>query len=83
LSAFTRLNDDIEHRSRDFTKFGVKPIDALHLAAAEALKADYFCTCDDNFLKKAQTIGNLGVKAVSILELLQELENGNCGSNVE
>ena len=23
------------------------------------------------------------VKAVSILELLQELENGNCGSNVE
>ena len=66
---------------RDFTEFEVKPIDALHLASAEALEADFFCTCDDNFLKKAREIDDIGIKAVSILELLQELENGNYGSN--
>jgi len=41
---FTQLNDAIEERSRLFTDFGIKPIDALHLAAAEMLKADFFCT---------------------------------------
>lgn len=73
-SAFTLLNDGIEHRSRLFTEFGIKAIDALHLASAEALGADLFCTCDDFFLKKAKGINDLGVKAVSILDLLQELD---------
>ncbi|XCN73706.1 MAG: PIN domain-containing protein [Candidatus Electrothrix aestuarii] len=73
-SGFTLLNDAIEERSRLFTGFGIKPIDALHLASAEMLKADFFCTCDDRFLKKAKKIDDLGVRAVSILELLQEME---------
>ena len=71
---FTLLNDAIEDRSRLFTGFGIKPIDALHLASAEMLRADFFCTCDDNFLKKAKRVSDLGVRAVSILELLQEME---------
>ncbi len=73
-SEFIRLNDEIEHRSRVFTEFGIKPIDALHLASAEVLEADFFCTCDDKFLKKTKGIDDLGVRAVSILELLQEME---------
>lgn len=73
-NGFTLLNDAIEERSRLFTDFGIKPIDALHLAAAEILKADFFCTYDDSSLKKAKRVGDLGVRAVSILELLQEME---------
>lgn len=73
-SEFTPLNDAIEERSRIFIEFGIKPIDALHLASAEVLKADFFCTCDDKFLKKAKEIDDLGIKTVSILELLQEME---------
>ncbi len=73
-SKFIPLNDAIEERSRIFTEFGIKPIDALHLASAEVLKADFFCTCDDKFLKKAKRIDDLGIKTVSILELLQEME---------
>jgi predicted nucleic acid-binding protein len=35
--------------------YGIKPLDALHLASAESGKADYFCTCDDKIIKKIVT----------------------------
>jgi predicted nucleic acid-binding protein len=31
---------------------GIKGLDALHLACAERLKADYFVTCDDRVIRK-------------------------------
>ncbi|RMD73126.1 MAG: PIN domain-containing protein [Chloroflexi bacterium] len=34
-------------RAQQFLAYGLKPLDALHVALAEAGKADYFCTCDD------------------------------------
>ena len=43
------VDEPIEQRSRHFVQMGIKSIDALHLAAAEAAGADYFCTCDDRF----------------------------------
>jgi len=44
------------------------------LACAEAAKADYFCTCDDKFLKKAKTLQDIQTQAVSPLELIAEIE---------
>jgi predicted nucleic acid-binding protein len=35
-------------RAANLMTFGIKPLDALHLALAESGKADYFCTCDDH-----------------------------------
>ena len=46
---FISLNDDIKKRAKALIKTGIKPVDALHLASAEAARADYFCTCDDKF----------------------------------
>lgn len=43
----------LEERARTFQAEGIKPIDALHLSSAVMAKADYFCTCDDRFLKRA------------------------------
>jgi predicted nucleic acid-binding protein len=63
----------IERRAQEFEKFGVKAFDALHLASAEAGRADYFCTCDDKFFKKAKTLGDLKLKIVSPLELFEEI----------
>lgn len=63
----------IESRAQDFIKGGIKPFDALHLASAEAGQSDYFCTCDDNFLKKAKAVSDLQTKAVSPLELIMEI----------
>jgi predicted nucleic acid-binding protein len=72
--AFVRLNEQIEKRAKEFTQLGIKPLDALHLASAEIGRADYFCTCDDKFLKKAKGIRGLKVRAISPVELIEEIE---------
>lgn len=73
---FVPLNESIEQRAKIFEQIGIKPLDALHLASVEDADADYFCTCDDKFLRKAKTISDLKVQAVSPLELIEVLENG-------
>ena len=52
---------------------GIKPVDALHLASAVEAKADYFCTCDDRFLKRAKAVDTGQTKVVSPLELITEV----------
>ncbi|GAB4528637.1 MAG: PIN domain-containing protein [Anaerolineales bacterium] len=71
---YIRLTEGVEQRAQDLDKQGFKPLDALHLAMAEAGKVDYFCTCDDRLLKKAKRMKDLRVKVVSPLELVKELE---------
>ncbi len=73
-SEFIQLDDEIEIRSETFINSGIKPIDALHLASSEKSGADLFCTCYDNFLKKANKMTDLRIKAVSIFDLLKEIE---------
>lgn len=51
----------------------MKPLDALHLASAVIAKADYFCTCDDRFLKRAKEVDTGQTKVVSPLELITEV----------
>ena len=71
---FIQVNDSIEERARTFTAAGIKPLDALHLASAEEARADYFCTCDDRFLKKARSLPDLKLKVVAPVELAEEFE---------
>ncbi len=63
----------IEERAQGFVDFGIKPLDALHLAAAIAASADYFCTCDDRFLRRAKQAETDPTKVVSPLELVIEI----------
>jgi predicted nucleic acid-binding protein len=70
---FIAMNPNIEKRSQEFVDLGVHFLDAVHLASAENARVDYFCTCDDGFLKKTRNIPNLKVKVVSPLELAEEL----------
>lgn len=67
------VNDEIERRAHEFVDSGIKPLDALHLASAEEAEADYFCTCDDRFLRLAKTVGVLKMRVVTPLELVEEL----------
>jgi len=67
------LTDAIEHRAEVLVQRGFKPLDALHLACAEAERVDYFCSCDDRLLNKAHEQQDLPVKVVSPLELAKEL----------
>lgn len=67
------LNNEIETQADILVKLGLKPMDALHLASASWSKADYFCTCDDKFLKKTKDMKDLGVEVVSPLQLIEEV----------
>ena len=72
--SFIAVNDQVENRARELGKEGIKPLDALHLALAEEGRADYFCTCDDEFLKKAKASKSLKPKVVAPIELIEEIE---------
>jgi hypothetical protein len=73
-TSFVLLEPPVEERARELSRLGFKSLDALHLASAEAGRADYLCTCDDRFLKRARGIKRLGTKVVSPIELIGELE---------
>lgn len=61
-------------RAVKLTAFGIKPLDALHIALAEKGNADYFCTCDDKLLRNAKKINDLRVKMINPVDLVQEIE---------
>jgi len=71
---FVALDASIEGRARELHRLGFKPLDALHLASAEAGHADFLCTCDDRFLRRGQASEGLGTKVVSPVELIGEIE---------
>jgi len=73
-SMFVELDEHVERRARELHSTGMKPLDALHLASAEAARADLFCTCDDRLLKKAKTIRRLKTKVLSPVEAIEEIE---------
>lgn len=68
------LTEAIEQRARTLMTRNFKPLDALHLASAEAASADYFCTCDDKLLRRARSVKDLLIPVWSPLELIEELE---------
>jgi predicted nucleic acid-binding protein len=61
-------------RAVNFISLGMHPLDALHLALAEAGNADYFCTCDDRLLRNAMQVKDLLVKVINPVDLIQEIE---------
>jgi predicted nucleic acid-binding protein len=67
------LTDVIRRRALELEAFGIRPLDSLHIASAEAAGADYFCTCDDGILSKGRSKIAASVKIVSPIELITEL----------
>lgn len=70
---FVPTDNEVVERTRRFEAKGMKPLDAFHLASAVVAKADYFCTCDDRFLKRAKDADTGQTKVVSPLELITEV----------
>ncbi len=71
---FIEVTDKDKIRAAKFLKFGIKPLDALHLALAESARAAYFCTCDDRLLRNAKKIKDLAVRVINPVDLIQEIE---------
>ena|SRR5437870_3462334 len=66
-----RLSRAIEQRAQDLETMGFAPLDALHLASAEAARADFFLTCDDRLLRRAARIGTIACEVINPRELVR------------
>lgn len=69
-SRFVTYSESIRMQAEQYEANGIMGIDALHLACADHAKAAFFITCDDNLVKRAGRIKNIGVKVISILEFI-------------
>jgi predicted nucleic acid-binding protein len=72
--SIVQLTEKEQLRAANLLTFGIKPLDALHLALAELAKADYFCTCDDKLLQTSMRVPDLMVKVVDPVDPVQEIE---------
>ncbi|NUM67588.1 nucleic acid-binding protein [candidate division KSB1 bacterium] len=70
----TLKNPDVA-RGHEFTLQKINVLDALHLASAEAIQADCFCTTDDKLLKEARKLKKLKIKVVSPIHLIEEVSS--------
>jgi len=53
-SSYYKVNKDIRLRGERLEQQGLKAIDALHVACAEAAGSEYFLTCDDRLIRHYQ-----------------------------
>lgn len=49
---FQIVNGKIVKRAQEIESEGIRGLDSLHLACAEASETDFFITCDDKIFKK-------------------------------
>jgi len=72
-SEIAELNDGIWSRAVECRNMGLKPADAVHVAAAESMRADVLLTCDDRMLKAgARNQARLRVRVANPLSWLKE-----------
>lgn len=64
----------VQRRTSGYRALGLHMWDAAHLAAAVEARVDFFCTCDDRLLRRARTADTGLTRAVSLLELIEEVE---------
>lgn len=71
---YVEINGPILERAKQIQKLGVKSYDALHIACAEAAKADIFLTTDDKLLKKMRQFNDkINVKVDNPLNWIKEV----------
>ncbi len=68
-----QIDSDVERIALLFEQRGLCAMDAIHLALASAAEADYFCTCDDVLLRKAQKLPELNCRIITLLGLVPEV----------
>jgi hypothetical protein len=65
---------EAQRRADGYNAMGLKAWDAMHLAIAVEAHVDFFCTCDDRLLRRAKRTDTGLTRAVSLLELMKEVD---------
>ena len=63
------MSYSIEAEAARYLQSGIKSLDAAHLSSAIAAGADFLCTVDNHFLRKATAVNTLSTRVVSPDEL--------------
>jgi predicted nucleic acid-binding protein len=64
---------EVHARARDLEEAGLRPLDALHVAWSEHLRADVLVTTDDVLLRKSRRIPHIMVRVSDPLTIAREL----------
>jgi predicted nucleic acid-binding protein len=64
----------IRNRAEELNSLGLKPLDAAHVAFAEAAGCSVFLTCDDRLLRAARRL-NVSVRVLNPVEYVEEARN--------
>ena len=74
VDTYQNLNDSIVRRAQTIVQeYRLQPLDAVHIASAEAAQVDFFITCDYTVLKRYQ--GTLHI--ITPLQFWQHYENNH------
>ncbi|MDF5736945.1 MULTISPECIES: PIN domain-containing protein [unclassified Nostoc] len=68
------VDENIRNRAEQLEQLGIKSIDALHVACAEASQSDYFITCDRRLINRCH---NLSLIVINPNNFIFEVENEN------
>lgn len=68
------VNEAIRHRAEQLEHNGVKAVDALHVACAEAVSSDYFITCDKRLINRCS---GLALNVVNPVDFVLEISSEN------
>ncbi len=66
------VDEAIRQRGKQLEHNGLKAIDALHVACAEAASCDYFITCDKQLIKRCLS---LTMKVMNPVDFVLEISN--------
>jgi predicted nucleic acid-binding protein len=69
-----QVDETIRQRAEQLEQQGIKAIDALHVACAEAANSDYFLTCDKRLINRCQ---GLPMKTLNPVDFILEIEDDN------
>jgi predicted nucleic acid-binding protein len=72
-----RVDKTIKQRAEQLEGIGIKAVDALHVACAEAANSDYFLTCDKRLINRC--VG-LPVKTLNPVDFILEIEDEDRGN---
>jgi len=66
------VDETIRKRAEELEKDGLKAIDALHIACAEAVNNDYFITCDKRLINRCS---KLTMKVMNPVDFVLEMSS--------
>jgi predicted nucleic acid-binding protein len=70
------VNEPIQQRAEQLEHNGLKAIDALHVACAEAVGSDWFITCDKRLINRCS---GLTMKVVNPVDFVLEMSSNDSG----